>query len=141
MLQYASMKFRNIFTTKTFVARVKQKAKQEGWHPVRAARELAKDAALGYAIYYGVMLLFSIGLLAVLSFTDLIGGPFVVAQVLFFLLVGTLLVAGLSGWWIWRKIKKRVRNFSDQLNPRHRADVHEGSVIEGQITKNDDNEA
>lgn len=131
------MKFKNIFTTKTFIARVKQKAKEEGWHPVRAARELAKETALGYAIYYGVMLLFSAGLLAVLSFTDLLGGPFVFAQVLLFLLVGTILLAGFGIWWVWRRIKDRVKSLDDNLDPRHRGDVHEGTVVDGQIGKKD----
>lgn len=131
------MKFKNIFTTKTFIARVKQKAKEEGWHPIRAARELAKETALGYAIYYGVMLLFSVGLLAILSFTELLGGPFVFAQILLFLLVGTILLVGLVIWWLWRRIKERVKDLGDQLDPRHRGDVHEGTVVRGQIGKGD----
>lgn len=137
MLQWASMKFKNIFTTKTFIARVKQKAKEEGWHPIRAARELAKETALGYAIYYGTMLLFSVGLLAVLSFMELLGGPFVFAQVLLFLLVGTLLLAGFGIWWVWRRIKQRVSGLGSTFHRRHKSDVREGEVVSGRITKND----
>lgn len=131
------MKFIHIFTTQSFVARVKRKAKEEGWHPVRAARELAKEVMLGYAIYYGFALLLTIGILVILSFTDLLGGPFVLAQVVLFLLVGTVLLASAGIWWLWWQIKKRVKNIGNTFHHRS-GSTHEGEVIDGHIAEKSD---
>lgn len=127
------MQFKNIFTTRSFVERAKQKAQEEGWHPLRASRELMKETALKYALYYGAYVGLLIILLVLLSFTEVLRGPFVLAQIILFLVVGTILLAAIGIWWLWRKIKQKVTD----LYTREKPEAREGTVIDGHLSETD----
>lgn len=107
-----------LFSQGSFIQRVKERAAQKDESLLAAGRQVAKGIALGYLLYYALLILVIIGLLAVIGFTDLLGGPFVVAQVILFLLVGTLLllIAGLL--WIWQRVKKTLSRLDKTYRKR-----------------------
>lgn len=74
-------------------------------------RSALKSIAYAYGFYYGGWFLLVLGGLAVLSFTSWLGGPFVAAQVIFFLIVGTLTVVLLNLFWLYRAVKGGIDAF------------------------------
>lgn len=120
------MRYRNIFTTAAFIKRARRKAKEEDGDLLAASRKLLKEVLIGYALYYGFFLVLTVGILAVFGFTNLLGGPFVLAQVILFLLVGTLIIAAFGLWWLWSKIKQKIQSTDN-------TDIHEGSVVDGRL--------
>ncbi len=111
------MKIFKIFNRGRVLKRIKNRLQkqQNGEGPEKIVKDIAKDWLTGYAIYYGLWMLLIIAFLCVLSFTSWLGGPYVVAQIILFLFVGSILLLAGSLLWLWRKAKKEV----DNLKKRH----------------------
>lgn len=129
------MRFQKIFSQTAFIKRAKSKARKNDWNLITASREVAKEITFGYIIYYGIGLLLVIGVLSILSFTDLLGGPFVLAQVVLFLVVGTLILAVVGVWWLWRRIKNRIKKLHRSTSHSEDSKIREGTVVSGQINQ------
>jgi len=54
--------------------------------------------------------------LAVLSFTGWLGGPYTAAQVIFFLIAGTVSIVAVNIFWLWRAIKSSARDLRKKTN-------------------------
>jgi low temperature requirement protein LtrA len=69
-------------------------------------------------------------MLSILSFTDLLGGPFLLAQILLFLFGGTVVLMVIALWWLWSKIKHKL----SEMQGMHKADdVREATVVDGRL--------
>ena len=92
----------------------------------------------GYALYYGSWLVLVLAGLAVLSFTTWLGGPYVAAQVIFFLIAGTVSIVAVNIFWLWRAIKNGVSNFdtksSDEIRDVSATDKAGSEVHEIEVT-------
>ncbi|MEX2515051.1 MAG: hypothetical protein WD335_02910 [Candidatus Paceibacterota bacterium] len=126
------MKFSSIFTTKDFIHQARKQATSEDSNLLQASRKLLKEKLIAYSLYYGFWTLSVIGLLAVLSFTDLWGGPFLAAQIILFLVGGTIILLAAVAWWLWSEIKKKLKNF--ETNNHRPKDIKEATVVDGQIS-------
>jgi hypothetical protein len=95
----------------------------------------------GYALYYGSWLVLVLAGLAILSFTSWLGGPYVAAQVIFFLVVGTLGIVAFNLFVFWRTLKGKWESGKEQNQYRNARDItdkdtdnniKEGHVIESE---------
>jgi membrane protein implicated in regulation of membrane protease activity len=97
-----------------------------GWLKKRAQGDsedvvsVFKSISYAYGLYYGGWLLLVLAVLAILSFTSWLGGPFTAAQVIFFLIVGTVTIILLNLYVFWRTIKGKweSRNPDDYREAR-----------------------
>lgn len=118
-----------------------QRRKLIGWLRKRTqgekkdVRSALKSIAYAYGFYYGGWLVLVLAGLAVLSFTSWLGGPHVVAQVLFFLIAGTATIILLNVYVFWRTIKDKweSRNPDDYRDARDITDEDGGGIREGHI--------
>ena len=128
------MKTSHIFSKKAFVDRAKEKAKEKDYHLIDAGKELAKEVVFAYVLYYGLWLAAILAFLGILSFTEILGGPFVVAQIIFFLVAGSFVLAVVSLWQLWRVIKQELRKLNPLAGKSDNADdVHEAQVVDGRL--------
>jgi len=104
-------------------------------------KEAFKGVVYGYALYYSSWFLLVLAGLAVLSFTSWLGGPYVAAQVIFFLVAGTVSIIALNIFWLWRTLKGTWESGRDQNQYRNARDItdedtddniREGHVIESE---------
>ena len=106
-------------------------------------KEAFKALMYAYALYYGGWLMLVLAGLAVLSFTSWLGGPYVAAQVIFFLIAGTVSIIALNIFWLWRAIKNGVSNFgtksSDKVRDVSATDKAGSEVHKIDITDKRDN--
>jgi hypothetical protein len=117
-------------TTKQFIDRTKERAAADDSSFTAAARQEVKDMVYGYMIYYAALVLLILGMLSILSFTDLLGGPFLLAQILLFLFGGTVVLMVIALWWLWSKIKHKL----SEMQGMHKADdVREATVVDGRL--------
>jgi hypothetical protein len=100
-----------------------------------------KGVVYGYALYYGSWLVLVLAGLAVLSFTTWLGGPYTAAQVVFFLIAGTVSIIALNIFWLWQTLKGKWDSGRDQNQYRNARDItdkdtgdniREGHVIESE---------
>lgn len=124
------MRFTYLNTTKKFIHRTKERAAEDDTSFTTAARDEVKGMLCGYVIYYAVVLLSVLGLLSILSFTDLLGGPFLAAQILLFLFAGTVVITLGSLWWLWLKIRHKL---NEMQNHDSREDFREATVVDGKL--------
>jgi membrane protein implicated in regulation of membrane protease activity len=112
-----------------------------GWLKKRAQGDsedvvsVFKSIAYAYGLYYGGWLLLVLAVLAILSFTSWLGGPFTAAQVIFFLIAGTAAIILVNLYVFWRTIKDKwkSRNSDDYREARDITDEDEGDIREGHI--------
>ena len=115
-----------------------------GWLKKRAQGDsedvvsVFKSIAYAYGLYYGGWLLLVLAVLAILSFTSWLGGPFTAAQVILFLIAGTAAIILLNLYVFWRTIKdkwdsrnsKNVREARDVTDHSDEDNIREGRIIE-----------
>jgi hypothetical protein len=121
----------------TFLRWVKEKKSGES----DSIKDAFKGVVYGYALYYGSWLVLVLAGLAILSFTSWLGGPYVAAQVIFFLVVGTVSIIALNIFWLWRTLKGKWESGKGQNQYRNARDItdkdtddniREGHVIESE---------
>jgi len=97
-----------------------------------------KSVVYGYALYYGSWLVLVLAGLAVLSFTSWLGGPYTAAQVIFFLIAGTVSIIGINIFWLWRAIKSGARDLRKKTNDEVRdvsaTDTNDPKVHKTEVT-------
>jgi len=124
------MRFTYFQTTKQFIDRAKKRATADDSSFIAAARQEVKEIVYGYMIYYAVFMFLIFGMLSILAFTDLLGGPFLLAQILLFLFGGTVVLLLISLWWLWSKIRRKISEMQDD----HKADgIREATVVDGRL--------
>jgi hypothetical protein len=128
------MKYCKLFTAGAFFKQAKSRAQKNDWNLKKATRELAKDVVLGYLLYYGLLLGLLLIILSILSFSSLLGGPYLLAQILLFLVAGTTTILFISICWLWQKIQVKIDEFNQSSKV---GEVHEASVVDGEITSSD----
>lgn len=136
------MKFSRMFSHAKFIKQVKDKAQDDDLDIQSAVKEVAKDIMVGYLIYYGFWMLIVIAGLAALSFSHVLGGPYVIAQILLFLVIGTLVIAGGGLWFLYHKAREGFDEFknkygSNSFNPDFHKEVDE-HVREAEVVDEDD---
>jgi hypothetical protein len=102
-----------------------------------------KAVGYAYGFYYGGWVAILIAFLMVLSFTSWLGGPYVAAQVIFFLIVGTAVLLLVSLYNFWRTLKDKWGN-SDTNTYRDARDVKEKDrkdTIDGRIITESNDES
>lgn len=126
------MKIRNIFSLASVIKEIKKRSTDSKKNPEATLKELAKDWLSGYALYYGLWTVFIIGLLSLFAFSSFLGGPFVLAQIILFLLVGSVLILTAVLFWLWHKAKDKVDELKN-LHERKKArdvNIHDPEVSE-----------
>ncbi len=127
----------------------KQRRKLIGWLQKRAKGKsedvwsVFKGVMYAYGLYYGSWLVVVLGGLAILSFTSWLGGPYVVAQVIFFLVAGTLAIILLNLFVFYRTLKGKWDDLQNSKRYREAKDVTEttnddGPVREGRVIDSSD---
>jgi hypothetical protein len=123
----------------TFLRWAKEKKSGE----TDSLKDAFKGVVYGYALYYGSWLVLVLAGLAVLSFTSWLGGPYVAAQVIFFLIAGTVSIVAINIFWLWRAIKNGVSNFgtksSDEIRDVSATDKADSEVHKIEVTDKSDN--
>jgi hypothetical protein len=102
-----------------------------------------RSIAYAYGLYYGGWLLLVLAVLAILSFTSWLGGPFTAAQVIFFLIAGTTAIILLNLYMFWRTIKDKwgSRNSKNVREARDVTDEDDDNIREGHIIEETHNDA
>lgn len=75
-------------------------------NPERFAKNQAKDAVIGALIVPIVILILFLGFLFVLSYTQVLGGPYGIARFFFWLLVVIYGISGSALYFIGRAVKR-----------------------------------
>lgn len=101
--------------------------------PKGFAKGQAKEAIIGALMVPVIGLILFLALLFVLSYTQLLGGPYGVAKFFFWLLTIAYAIGGFVIYTIYSTIKKAVKNVKDEMKKNSRSTNETSNIRDAEI--------
>lgn len=94
-------------------------------NPRQAGFEYVKGIAEGYVFLWGIWIALVLGVLGLLGFSGLLGGPYVIAQVLFYVVLFVIILVSLFIYLMTKLVVNKVNKFVDTTTSKFKSYYNE----------------